>query len=59
MRLVFIVETNFCSPETFLTYLLRLHNYLLLQCCYAAKTYEDWLIIERKRRVMTDLWAKF
>ncbi len=39
MRLVFMLVSDLRCPELFLTYLLQMHNYIVLQCCYAAITY--------------------
>lgn len=53
------VGSDLRFPETFLTYLLHVHNSLVLHCCHAAQTYGIWLIIRRKICALTDLWAKF
>lgn len=38
MSLVLFLARSVCAPETFLTYLLRLHNSQIVHCCHAAKT---------------------
>ena len=57
--LVLNLERSICIPEVFLTYLLRLHNYLIVQCCYAAKTWGECVIIGRKMFVLLGSCAGF
>lgn len=59
MRLVFLLVSDLRFPETFLTYLLHLHNSKNLQCCYAAKTYEICLIFGRFLGWLPSGWAAF